>query len=261
MSAAAVNEHERPAPLLRQWWTWVVIIAVVQTGIIFLLGAKQSPAPRSLFPTPPVFLTLQQPVELAELIDPTLFALPNRHGFSGSAWALVPRFGFVSADWTEPLRWLQLPQEKLGEAFAQFIAANPPQLFSVAEKREPQIAAAPAAEFPLPAQSSLRVEGGRELLAPLELTSWPVADVLPATEVQTLVDAGGYVVSVTLLKSCGLSEADQRALELARTARFKPQPGGERERLIHPQAGLGWVKMIFDWHTVAPPAETPTANP
>ena len=37
------------------------------------------------------------------------------------------------------------------------------------------------------------------VLAPLELKSWPAADVLAASEIRVLVDAGGYVVSAVLL--------------------------------------------------------------
>ena len=77
--------------------------------------------------------------------------------------------------------------------------------------------------------------------------------MLTASAVRALVDAGGLVVSATLLESCGLPAADQRALELARSARFEPLPGGDKERLAHPLNGLSWVKMIFNWHTVAPP--------
>jgi len=75
-----------------------------------------------------------------------------------------------------------------------------------------------------------------------------------------LVDAGGYVVSAVLLGSCGLSAADLQAVELARAARFEPLPDGDRERLAHPLANLARGKMIFQWHTIAPAAETP-ANP
>ncbi len=248
---------QRPVPLLRRWWTWVVIIAAVQTGLIFLLGAKHPAVPRAPFAMPPIFLSASEPSELAALNDPTLFALPHQRGFSGSAWTLAPKSGFTAADWDEPLRWLPLAPEKLGKGFKQFVADNTPAPFPVAEKLEPQITAPPATEFPLPTRSTLRVEGGRALLTNLELTSWPNTDVLTNTVARALVDAGGLVVSATLLESCGLPTADQRALELTRSAHFEPLPGGDKERLAHPLNGLSWVKMIFNWHTVAPPiAET-----
>jgi hypothetical protein len=65
--------------------------------------------------------------------------------------------------------------------------------------------------------------------------------------VQVLVNGTGEVVSAVLLLSDNPGEvhdadADQRALELARAARFAPAPG------------LTIGKLIFDWCTVAPVA-------
>ena len=253
-------------------WTGVVLlIFAAQTGLIFLLGQRHAAAPRAPRPAPPLFLTTGRESALAELgrlRNPTLFALPSLHGFSGSARALTPRFEYVAADWTEPLRWLPFPAEKLGDSFQQLLAVAPAPALPVAEKLEPPTAAMEtvAALSPLPVQSSFRVEGrlaGRALLTPLELPSWPSADALTASEVRVMVDAGGFVVSVTLLKSCGLAGADQQALELARAVRFEPLRDGGRDRLSQPQTGLTWGTIIFQWHIVPPPepavAEEPSA--
>ena len=78
--------------------------------------------------------------------------------------------------------------------------------------------------------STLRIEGDlaqRPLLTPMKLPSWPYADVIAPSRVQVLVNAAGEVVSAVLLPSNNSSEvrdadADQRALELARAARFAP---------------------------------------
>ncbi len=64
---------------------------------------------------------------------------------------------------------------------------------------------------------------------------------------QVLVNAAGEVVSVVLLPSNNSGEvrdadADQRALELARAARFAPG------------SGLTLGQLIFNWCTVLPPA-------
>jgi hypothetical protein len=89
----------------------------------------------------------------------------------------------------------------------------------------------------------------------MNLPSWPYADVIAPSCVQVLVNAAGEVVSTTLLPLDNRSEAasrydaaDQRALDLARTARFAPAP-----RLT-----IG--RLIFNWHTVPPPATNAPAS-
>ena len=98
--------------------------------------------------------------------------------------------------------------------------------------------------------STLRIEGDlarRPLLTPMKLPSWPYADVIAPSKVQVLVNAAGEVVSAVLLPSDNSGEvhdadADQRALELARAARFAPA------------SDLTIGKLIFNWCTVPPPA-------
>jgi len=80
------------------------------------------------------------------------------------------------------------------------------------------------------------------LRAPLNLPSWPYADVLAPSVVQAVVDAAGNAVSLVLLPpGSGSDDADRRALELARTARFAPAS----------QLTIG--RLIFHWHTVPLP--------
>jgi TonB family protein len=82
------------------------------------------------------------------------------------------------------------------------------------------------------------------------LPSWPYADVLAPSVVQAVVDAPGNVVSTVLLSPSGYDAADQRALELARAMRFTPS------------SHLTIGRMIFNWHTVPPPAmNAPAALP
>jgi hypothetical protein len=107
--------------------------------------------------------------------------------------------------------------------------------------------------------STLRIEGSltqRRLLTPMNLPSWPYADVIAPSKVQALVNEAGNVVSAILLPSDNSLEAlshygaaDHRALELARAARFAPSPG------------LTIGRFVFDWHTVAPPVtNAPTGS-
>lgn len=260
---------ETPWPPLH-WWGVVALICSAQLGMIFWLGARHPVTPRRPFPTPPISLVGERNSDLAELIDPTLFALPNPHSFSGIARALTPSREFVSADWTEPMRWLTVTQEKLGESFKQLLVDSTAEPRPIAEKSDPKTALpGTLPNLPaLPTQSSLQLEdglAGRSLLNPPALSSWPSADILSPSVVQVMVDAGGQVISAALLSGSGLGEADQVALELAKAARFEPLRDGGKERLRQPLGGLSRGKMVFQWLTIAPPAGSdlgvPPANP
>lgn len=235
----------------RRWLIWAAALFAAQAGFIFCLGAKHPIAARLPNSLPPIALADSYNAEMAALCDPTLFALPHRHGFSGAAWAFMPHSEFAAADWDEPLRTLPLPAEKLGASFRQLLVDTRTALLPVAEKIEPQTAALDLAAGPawIPTNSTLRVEGALTLLSPPELPSWPAAEVLAASEVRVLVDAAGRVVSAVLLKSSGLNDADQKALELARAAQIKPTDG------------LSLGTMIFQWHTIPPTPETATPIP
>jgi TonB family protein len=251
----------------RRLWGWAFLILAVQTGFIFLLGARHPVRPRPPEALPPVALTPGFHPGLAALLDPSLFALPHHQAFSGAALALARPPGHVAADWTQPFQPLELPAEKLGQTFRELNADTVTPPLSVAEKIEPAIPPLDRAgdALALPTRSSLNIEGavaGRALLTPLELPSWPDTDVLQPTVVRVIVDAAGDVVSAAPVASSGLAAADDEALALARAAQFAPLPDAEKTRLTHPQAGLSWGRLIFQWHAVPlPPAEEPSATP
>ena len=87
------------------------------------------------------------------------------------------------------------------------------------------------AESALPQNSTLEISGyslGKSLNE-INLPSLPYNDVIAPSKVQVLASAAGDVVSAVLLPSDNSAEAaahydaaDQRALELASTARFAP---------------------------------------
>jgi hypothetical protein len=187
------------------------------------------------------------------LNDPTLFALPHQKDFASALWrqtaAKQPSFR-----WTEPPRPLPSPSaDEWGLAFNQFMQTNRFASFELQLKPSLKLSAPGSPIEPVLAQNStLRVEGElaqRQLPSPINLTNWPYANVIAPSKVQMLVDAAGNVVSTVLLPSDnGLAaadqydQADQLALELARAARFAPSS--------HLTVG----RMIFNWHTVPPPA-------
>ena len=80
--------------------------------------------------------------------------------------------------------------------------------------------------------------------------------MIAPSRVQVLVDEAGDVVSAVLLPPDNPAEAaghdaaaDQRALALARAARFAPS------------SRLTVGQMIFNWRTVPPPATNAPAEP
>jgi len=68
--------------------------------------------------------------------------------------------------------------------------------------------------------------------------------------------------SVTLLSGSGSPEADQHALQQAKTARFEPLSRNPAGPTPDPATQLSWGRLIFLWHTLPlPPTNTPAASP
>ena len=237
---------------LRRWLTFIAFVFAVQVALIFAFGERKPITPRAVTSVPVLKLTVGSSEWLA-LNDPTLFALPNRKGFAGPAWLEPPRVEFHRLEWTEPPRWLPLPVGELGATFSQFMQTNRFTTFQFELKPTPRFTVPKVLVEPATAKTStLRIEGNlarRRLLTPMKLPSWPYADVIAPSKVQVLVNVAGNVVSVVLLPSDNPLEtaghydaADQRALELARAARFASS------------SNLTIGRLVFDWHTV------PTTN-
>jgi TonB family protein len=245
----------------RRWLVSVVLVLASQLGFVFWLAARKTDIPAMPPARPLISLPADQTADLPGVTDPTLFVLPNLHGFSGPAWMQFAPATYTLEPWTEPQRPLELTTLQLGATLAEFVHANHSPLFEVDMKPEPRLDAVgylPLEEAP----SSFSVEGdvaNRPLLTPLTLDSWPAAEILLPTEVQIAVDAAGRVISAVVLKKSASAEANASALSLARSARFQPL------RWIGPQPPpaapdrLSWGKIIFRWHTVAPP--NPAAPP
>ncbi len=278
MNAAPIGPRTRAATKLpsqdgwprHRWGTFIALAFAAHVGLIFAFGDRRPVVPRPPGPAPELRLAIG-PNELLALHDPTLFALPHPKGFAAAAWREISETGFPPFRWTEPPRWLALPVEQLGDTLLSFVQTN---TFARVE-----FETMPAPDLALPAawlengpatQSVLRVAGPlaqRALLNPVELPSRPGTELLTNSVVQALVDAAGNVVSHTLLrpesgsKDPDQQQADQRALELARTARFAPLPQSGSA----PTNSLGRVTrgtLIFEWHTVPRPAtNAPPANP
>jgi hypothetical protein len=263
---AALEAPPRREPQGKGGWPlnrWLMLIAVVfaaHAALLLVFGSRKQIVPRAVANVPTLKLA-DSPDELLALNDPTLFALPHPGDFVTVLWSQPPGVKRPSFRWTEPPRWLPLSADELAAVFNQFMQTNrfagfelrlkpPVRLSTPAQPIEPALAQ----------NSTMCIEGDlkqRRLLTPMDLPSWPYADVIAPSKVQVLVDEAGDVVSAILLPSDNNLEAlshydaaDQRALEFARAARFAPAP-----RLT-----IG--RMIFTWHTVPPPAtNSPATSP
>lgn len=242
---------------MSRWLLLILLVLAAHVVLIFIFGTRKPITPRAVKNAPELQLAGGSGEWLA-LNDPTLFALPSREGFAGPAWLEPPPLHVHMVNWTEPPRWLPLSSGELGAVFSQFMQTNrfatfqfdlkPPARFTVLlVPLEPTLAKT----------STWHIEGDlarRPLLTSMKLPSWPYPDIIAPSRVQVLVNAAGDVVSAVLLPSENSGEgrdadADQRALDLTRAARFAPA------------SGLTVGQLIFDWCTVAPAATNAPAGP
>jgi hypothetical protein len=244
-----------------QWLIFIAIVFAVEVAIIFVLGEKQFPPPRAV--TNVLQFTLaDNSSELVALDDPTLFALPHLNDFASAVSRQMPVVSQPSFRWTEPPGELLSPaDENLGAVFTRFMQTNQFAAPLLDFKPEPKLNEPVLPLLPAFAENStLHIEGElaqRKWLNPVSLTNWPYADVIATSRVQVLVDASGDVISAVLLPpddpveaANHYDDADQRALDFARAARFSPS------------SRLTIGRLIFNWRTVALPAtDSPAAAP
>lgn len=238
----------------RRWWTTIGLALAGQLLLVFLVSERPQPQLGRLAAPGRVQLVgspwSSNPSSWSEapwLSDAAQFALASPHGFSGPVWQQLPRFSPQVMEWSEPPRWLTQEVSRLGSSFTAGQEAGGRLSRVVAERPAPAVSGLPAFAAATSTNSALRVEGewdGRRLLTEPALACWPHNDVLLPSTVQVVVNPQGLVMSATLLGGSGLAAADQRALELARAARFEPLSG--------PIQGLGlsWGRLVFQWRAV-----------
>jgi hypothetical protein len=242
-----------------RWLALIALVFIAHVGFIFTFGERKQIVPHVVTDVPKLQFADDSGTWLT-LNDPTLFAAPNPKDFASVVWLQAPIVKPPSFRWTEPPRWLELSASELGMAFNQFMQTNRFANFQIEFKPPPQLSAPVLPVEPaLAPTSTLQIEGElaqRRLPGEINLPSLPYNDVPAPSVVQVLVDAAGNVVSTVLLPSDNSMEAaahydvaDQRALELARAARFAPS------------SRLTVGRLIFNWHTVAPPATNSPASP
>jgi len=263
MTSTPVEPQRWP---FRRWLVGFVLVLAVQVAFFFSLGKFSTPA--SLKPNAALSVRLLENTgDRHFLDDPTLFVLPHQRGFSGDAWLKIPPLEFHPMDWSEPPQPLTNSVAQLGAEFENFVQTQRFASFEIAVRPRPDLTMPELPPVsPLSTRSTLRIEGdlaGRRLLSPLELPAQSSNDLLTNSVVQLMVDALGNPISEVLLSrgSGSQKEADQRALELAQSARFEPieiaGPGREK----NPAAAVTLGTMVFEWQTIPMPSTNTTTAP
>ena len=243
----------------RRWWMLVAVAGVLQAGFVFLLGDRSIATPRSTATEPRIVLAPAADPDTTALADPTLFAWDGPRGFSAEAWLRISPPAHRPPQFTELQRSLQLQPTDLTPTarLLDSSEAKPPVLALAKAFPTAPPSTSALTETTVPTNSFLAVAApldARLIAAPITLPSWPFPDVLPPSFVRVRVDARGAVQSVTLLESCGLAAADQRAVETAHDLRFAPLVDAPSPYTVAPAGPMIAGEVEFHWHTVPPPA-------
>jgi TonB family protein len=244
-----------------RFWCVVGVFCALQTGLIMLFAEREHAVPGTTA-APGHFRLLWTPLTADELagkffaIDPTVFPLPSLHGFSGRAWLRRTAQPFETNSEMEARAWLALDTARLGTNFPTLSRAKSLLPFGLADQRGPDLEPWPAFLTPerFKTQSIFEIRGelaGRKLNAPVELPSWPSAQLLSNSVVQIAVDSAGQVIAARLLARSGSAEADSKALDKARGLRFRPEPSTPPV----------WGEAVFEWQTVEPAKTGPGGAP
>ena len=273
-----MNSAPAGSPAPRWTWTyWLAAITIVfalHVTLVFIFGSHKPITPKPVKNAPSLALTGESADNLPGLNNATLFALPDRDGFSGIMWA-PPPLSFHQQDWTEDPHWLagtnSLAVNELGAAFNHFVQTNHFAKTTFEFNQSPPLVVPVIKPEPILAQDSTLKIGGeianRPLLNPVQLPSWPSSDVIAPSPVQVLVDAAGNVISATLLPPMNSWEpsavrdtvepapvrdpdADGRAIEIARNARFAPLSSHAGSLDAEPLTHLAIGQLIFNWRAV-----------
>ena len=192
-----------------------------------------------------------------DLFDPSLMALPNKHGFSQRLWSGGPLAGLAPSDWN--IRPSFLPGADVDRLKVLLEEPALTQIVeTVAEKRPAADDSGTngAAFAPARATNSFVsiVNGtltGRELLSSTSLPAVTNQVALRPTRVRVAVDPEGAVRFVGLERGCGQETVDVQALNRSQQLHFTPLTGDAGKGI----ADFAWGVVLFVWATV-PPSST-----
>lgn len=247
-----LKSHSVPVWGWRRWLLVSAVVLTVQLVLIFRLTDKRSlTAPQA----PPRFrvqmasshATAQSKPLPTEFLNPTLFALVNANGFSGSAWLKVKRFDYRMTNQPEPLHLLSRTPEELGQDFEEFVQTNVLEEDVVLDIVAPSVTQLPLKTPRVVPAALWTAEGAlaeRALLSPLLLAA-PSAPIMTRTVIHLLVNREGTTLSAALVSSCGVAKADQDALRFATSARFAAAPPYPKEGAEGDEHVTGY--LVFQW--------------
>lgn len=248
------------------WIGGFIFLFLLHAFAIFRFGERRDFEPPSREPSGYLFVTKGSSIEtqltaLTVYRDPTLFALPHPHGFSGGAWQLFEPEIPQLTNWSAPPEWLALPDDQLGRSLNDYLATNRPSAEPLlAALRTTKRSEARIPSEPVLTNSIVRVEGGplagRALVKVPPIPKVIHTDALKApTVIAVSVNGDGVVETTSVASSSGLKSADEQAARTARLFEFQPvkvRNVRERER-AEPVSG----QLIFIWQVVT---ETGTAG-
>jgi TonB family protein len=256
-----------PATELPQWtgrrfWGLAGILCLAQAGLILLFGARDranshlASISNHYFRLMPAPLNADQLTRTFFAIDPTVFPLPNPHGFSERAWLRAPMNHFEVPSEMESPAWLALNSARLGTDFPP-VSRDKTMLATTltddsGPEMEPWPLLLPPEQFRSQSLFELQGElGEREISPAVELPLETNAQLLSNSVVQIAVDSAGQVVAARLLGRSGSTDADKAALDQARGLRFRPAAS----------PAAVWGDAVFEWQTVEPTNATAVAGP
>ncbi len=258
-----------PATQPSQWTrgrflSLVGVLFALQAGLILLFAEREHAVPAAA-PAPGRFRLLGTPLSADQLskiffaIDPTVFPLPGRHGFSERAWLRPPDQQYEVPGETEAPEWLAINTARLGTNFPLLNRPKSLLPFGAADQGGPDLEPWPAFLAPEALQTQSRFElhgalANRQLNPPTGLRAWspgPGTELLSNSVVQIAVNSAGQVVAARLLARSGSVDADTNALDKARNLRFRPVPS----------PAPVWGKAVFEWQTIAPTNDSPAGSP
>lgn len=261
------------ATLVEPWawsprrWIWAILtFLAIEVFLFWYLSDRSRPAPVPPPSRADLYLILDPAADqkLAEILatsDPTLFALPNLHNYSGGAWLRPSAWSYQWQDWADTAPGLSLQTNLLGTAVARLLTNRTAPDLLVLEKPRAGFLELLVPNEPRPIQSVLHIEDGlatRSLLSPLALPVVPYNNILQDSVVLVAVNPAGEAVSGRLLESCGLAAADQEALRLAKSARFAPLPLEMNPSPATPPR-LAFGRFVFRWCTTNLPPVKPSS--
>jgi len=255
----------------RRWTLTVLLLFFVQVAVAWKFADRSPLNVRNGGPQLRVQVVPEdsspQLAALLRLSDPTLFVLPGRDGFSGTAWLKVTAWEHRTPGWSSAPEWLALRPADLLVDMGRFGVTNPPPRTPVSDRlsrpRDERVALSDALRPSTGTRIALAGEVSlNDLATTVPFPDFEHAGLLAPTVVVLQVDQRGQVFQASLAPggTSGSPAADLLALELARKLVFKIDPGVSTSVNARDFERLRRGRLTIQWWT-HPPAPATNAPP